>query len=257
MWKTKLHHTLPRHDLLLGNSEQVDLVYRPHTDHIPTTGLMLPTTFHIHSCWALHLHPENMALPWWTSTKRVEREGMHAIGAQVNRHQRAVKHMGRCAVSYFIKKHKCLVPAFDWLLVHDSGPFLSNVFQQTVGSVLLKARAMSAHVNLWFLFFSRCKVELKMENIEERQAVLLVMTRNSTDWSNYIVKITPPKGREATTTRHKISGGVTEIDLPRLDVYTKYVVRVTPVRDDGTQLREWANEITFETMPSKSPRCSF
>ena len=82
------------------------------------------------------------------------------------------------------------------------------------------------------------------------------MTSNSTGWSNYTVKITPPKGRAETTTSHQISGNVTEIDLSRLDVYTKYIVRVAPVLDDGTRLREWANEVSFETLPSKLPRCS-
>ena len=116
-------------------------------------------------------------------------------------------------------------------------------------------RSMRSVISL--IFFSLgITVELKIDHIQERQAVLSVVTSNSTGWSNYTVKITPPKGREETTTSHQISGKVTEIDLPRLDVYTKYIVRVAPVLDDGTRLREWANEVSFETLPSKLPRCS-
>ena len=97
-------------------------------------------------------------------------------------------------------------------------------------------------------------VELKVHNIEDSRAELLVVTSNSSKWSNYSIQLT----NFNKTITVNFSQGVnpaenyTTVSLSPLDPETVYEVRVTPVQDDGEELPEWYNEVSFKTRASKA-----
>ena len=91
-------------------------------------------------------------------------------------------------------------------------------------------------------------VELKVPIIEKRRAKLLVVTSNSSKWSNYSIQLTNSyKTITLNFSRAVNPDNDTTVPLSPLDPGTVYVVRVTPVQDDGEEMPEWSNEVSFKT----------
>ena len=98
-------------------------------------------------------------------------------------------------------------------------------------------------------FFFREPVELRIDDVREEQAVVSVITSNSTGWSNYTVKLIADNN--ASVLHQNIqTGNATKIDLAQLDPYSVYRVQVTPVQD-GEELERCTIYIDFRTMPSE------
>ena len=106
---------------------------------------------------------------------------------------------------------------------------------------------------LKFVFFFPA-VELKVPIIEDNRAELLVMKSNSSKWCNYSIQLTNSnKTITVNFSRALNPENGTTVHLSPLDPETVYVVRVTPVQDDGEELPEWANEVSFKTRSNAFP----
>ena len=89
---------------------------------------------------------------------------------------------------------------------------------------------------------------MKVPIIKDSRAELSVIASNGSKWSNYAIQLTNSnKTITLNFSRAVNPENDTTVPLSPLDPETVYMVRVTPVQDDGEELPEWANEVSFKT----------